>query len=126
MGGFILEDQEGTPLYPAVPGLSNMEWADFVFPRVSEKQLRDRSKGDAFTKAVVIAQLTWFLTQCIARGVKHLPLTGLELVTAAHTVLTVLIYAAWWDKPLDVACYIPVLRSDAARESVSPLGPRFV
>jgi hypothetical protein len=93
-----------------------MDWADFIFPCVSEKQIRDRSKGDVFTKLVVLAQLSWFLTQCIARGVKHLPLTELELVTAAHVILAVLIYAVWWDKPLDVACYVPVSRSDSAKE----------
>jgi hypothetical protein len=116
MGGFVLEDSQGIPLHPALPGNHGMNWADFIFPRVSEKQIRDRSKGDAFTKIVVLAQLLWFLTQCIARGVKHLPLTELELVTAAHVILTVLIYAVWWDKPLGVACYIPVTLSDSAKE----------
>jgi hypothetical protein len=116
MGGFVLEDAQGIPLHPAIPGKHNMDWADFIFPHLSEKQIRDRSKGDAFTKLIVLAQLSWFLTQCIARGVKHLPLTELELATAAHVALTVLIYAVWWDKPLDVACYIPVSRSEAGKE----------
>jgi hypothetical protein len=66
----------------------------------------------------VLAQLIWFLTQCIARGAKQLPITELELVTAAHAVVTVLIYIIWWDKPLDIACYEPVLRSEAAKEKV--------
>jgi hypothetical protein len=116
MGGFVLEDLQGIPLHPAIPGKHNMDWADLIFPHVSEKQIRDRSKGDAFTKLVVLVQLSWFLTQCIARGVKHLPLTELELVTTAHVILTVLIYAVWWDKPLDVACYVPVSCSGSAKE----------
>jgi hypothetical protein len=116
MGGFVLEDSDGKPLHPAIPGMHNMDWNDFVFPRMSEKQIRDRSKGDAFAKAIVLAQLTWFLTQCVARLIKQLPLTELELVTAAHAILTVVIYTAWWDKPIDVSCYVAVSHTESTED----------
>jgi hypothetical protein len=40
--------------------------------------------------------------QCIARGVAHLPLSELEVVTLAYTIMNVGIYIAWWDKPRNV------------------------
>jgi hypothetical protein len=116
MGGFVLEDLQGKPLHPAIPGRHGMEWSDFVFPSITEKQIRDRSKGDALTKAIVLAQLVWFLAQCIARGASGLPLTELELITTAQALFCILIYAAWWNKPLDITCYEPVSRSNDTKE----------
>ncbi|CCA76285.1 hypothetical protein PIIN_10280, partial [Serendipita indica DSM 11827] len=51
---------------------------------------------------LVVAQTLWFIAQCIARKVSKLPLTELEVITLGHTLLTVAIYIAWWDKPYRV------------------------
>jgi len=72
------------------------------FPRISEAEIADKSKGDAISKGVVILQTGWFVTQCIARGVQGLPITELELVTVAFSSLNFVIYLLWWDKPQSV------------------------
>ncbi|KZP21820.1 hypothetical protein FIBSPDRAFT_1043925 [Athelia psychrophila] len=46
--------------------------------------------------------------QCIAQHAEHLPVTSLEVMTLAYTVITVAMYAAWWAKPLNVSCAIRV------------------
>ncbi|PVF91504.1 hypothetical protein CPB86DRAFT_878488 [Serendipita vermifera] len=76
-----------------------------------EAEIQDKSKTDWLAKALVILQTGWFVVQCIARGVAHLPLSELEIVTLAYTTMNVGIYAAWWDKPRNVdrpiRVYIP-------------------
>jgi len=72
------------------------------FPRISKADIEDKSKGDAISKALVVLQTSWFVTQCIARGVQGLPITELEIVTVAFSAFNFVIYLIWWDKPLNV------------------------
>ncbi|CCA76333.1 hypothetical protein PIIN_10328 [Serendipita indica DSM 11827] len=65
-------------------------------------ELDDKCKSDGLAKFLVVAQTIWFIAQCISRKVSKLPLTELEVVTLGHTLLTVAIYIAWWDKPYRV------------------------
>ena len=93
---------------------------EIEYPIATREEIQDKSKGDAVTKALVVLQTTWFLLQCVARGSRHLALTELELATAAFALLNIIIYALWWDKPLDVQCHIVVRRKsvqDGAREA---------
>ncbi|KAF8802868.1 hypothetical protein BYT27DRAFT_6749375 [Phlegmacium glaucopus] len=78
------------------------------WPTISEKGIRDRSKGDSFSKGFAVLQTTWFIGQCIARGVAGLILTELELATLAFSILNAILYFLWWNKPLDVSCPVPV------------------
>jgi hypothetical protein len=80
------------------------------FPRISKKEIQDKSKGDFISKAVVILQTSWFVMQCIARGVQGLPITELELATIAFAGLNFVIYVLWWDKPLNVQCGVRVYK----------------
>jgi len=80
------------------------------FPRISKKEIQDKSKGDFISKAVVILQTSWFVMQCIARGVQGLPITELELATIAFASLNFVIYMLWWDKPLNVQCGVRVYK----------------
>ncbi|KAH9959117.1 hypothetical protein BC827DRAFT_1269116 [Russula dissimulans] len=77
-------------------------------PRISKMEIQDKSKGDFISKAVVILQTSWFVIQCIARGVQGLPITELELATIAFASLNFVIYVLWWDKPLNVQCGLDV------------------
>jgi hypothetical protein len=83
---------------------------EIEYPIVGREEIGDRSKGDAVTKALVVAQTAWFLLQCAARASQHLTVTELELATAAFAMLNIIMYAVWWDKPLDVQCPITVRR----------------
>ncbi|KAJ7051398.1 hypothetical protein C8F01DRAFT_1237260 [Mycena amicta] len=69
---------------------------------VREQDIKDKSKGDALSKGVAVAQQIWFTTQCLARVHQHLPVTQLELVTLAFAVVNIFISLLWLRKPLDV------------------------
>jgi hypothetical protein len=67
-----------------------------------EEGIQDKSKTDWLAKTLVLLQTGWFMIQCIARGIAHLPLSELEVVTLAYTIMNVAIYIALWDKPRNV------------------------
>ena len=111
MGGFVSDDGKKMLSREDIENLVRNE--EIVYPIVSREEILDRSKGDVATKALVVSQTTWFLLQCVARGSQGLALSELELATAAFALVNIIIYALWWDKPLDVHCPIRVLRRDA-------------
>ena len=47
-------------------------------------------------------QSSWFILQCVARGIQGLALTGVELVTLAMASLNAITFGSWWSKPLSV------------------------
>ncbi|KAJ6533648.1 hypothetical protein B0H19DRAFT_1272285 [Mycena capillaripes] len=69
---------------------------------VDMEDIKDKSKGDTLSKGVALFQGIWFITQCIARVRQNLPVTELEVATLAFSVVNVLIWGLWWNKPLDV------------------------
>lgn len=79
-----------------------------------EAELKDRGKSDGLTKLIVLIQTLWFVIQCIARSIQHLPLTELEIVTLAYAMLNFFIYVFWWDKPRNVECPIRVYKTSTA------------
>ncbi|TDL14704.1 hypothetical protein BD410DRAFT_858077 [Rickenella mellea] len=112
MGGFMLfTGQEALRVIspteivdPSPDGEITLPEGNVAFPEITKKEIDDKSKGDIISKGFVIVQTGWFVCQCIARGVKHLPITELELVTLAFAVLNFTTYALWWNKPLGVQC----------------------
>ena len=109
MGGFMLYDRD-----KAIGILGPRQLEDLLtkgeiaVPLVKEEVIKDRSRGDGLSKALVIVQTTWFITQCIARGAEGLVITQLELITVAFAILNGTMYYLWWDKPLNVQSTIPV------------------
>ncbi|KIM20966.1 hypothetical protein M408DRAFT_117967 [Serendipita vermifera MAFF 305830] len=85
----------------------------------SETELKDRGKSDALTKLIVLVQTMWFVIQCIVRGTQHLPLTELEVVTLAYTMLNFFIYVFWWDKPRNVECPIRIYKTSTTSHKES-------
>ena len=75
-----------------------IEW-----PSITKKEIEDRSKGDFLSKGIAVLQTTWFIAQCIVRGVFHIGLTQLELATLAFSALNIALSILWMDKPLGVA-----------------------
>ena len=90
-------------------------------PKVTEEEIQDRSKANSLAKIIVVGQTTWFIMQCIARGVQGLVLTQLELVTLAFAFLNAFMYFLWWDKPIDVECSVPVYLLEVPKEKQVPL-----
>jgi hypothetical protein len=111
MGGFHAythDDSEGQELDPGTPWypldqetvLRKYRYGEIELPL--EGEIQDKSKTDWLAKTLVLLHTGWFMIQCIARGVAHLPLSELEVVTLAYTIINVGIYIAWWDKPRNV------------------------
>jgi hypothetical protein len=98
----------GTPLYPLdqMTVIEKVKREEIELPL--EEEIQDKSKADWLAKTIVLLQIGWFVIQCIARGVAHLPLSELEVVTLAYTVMNFGICIAWWDKPRSVDRYIRV------------------
>ena len=125
MGGFKLVDENGPVRTLAPHELQTLaRKGDIDFPDITEREIQDRSKGDALSKGLVVIQTSWFILQCIARRIEHLPITELELVTLAFAALNFITYALWWNKPLDVQCPVRVpkkQRKDESAESKDPV-----
>jgi len=80
---------------------------------VTEARINDHSKADGFAKGIALLQTLWFIVQCAARfSDRHLILTELELVTAALAVLSLVMYALWWNKPFNAEIPIVLTVSD--------------
>ena len=79
---------------------------------ITEKEIRDKGRGDALSKGLILIQTAWFVLQCVARRVERLPVTELELVTLAFGALNFVTYAVWWNKPLNVECPVRVYKKE--------------
>ena len=129
MGGFHLfkrgsEEKSGTqsisqeddyPLHPLLASdLTHDDIYSFAMP--TEAEIKDRGKSDWLAKSLVLLQTSWFVIQCIARGIKHLPVTHLEIVTLAYAAMNFVIYVFWWNKPLNVNRPVRVFRKSGESE----------
>jgi len=90
---------------------------------VTEARINDHSKTDGFAKGMALLQTLWFIIQCIARfSDGHLFLTELELVTAALAIMSLVMYALWWNKPfnVDIPIVLPVYDTPQSFQSNNP------
>jgi hypothetical protein len=69
---------------------------------ITEEDINDRTKSDAFTKLFAIVQSTWLVVQSIARAERGLAISELELATMAFVFCALVMYILWWEKPFDV------------------------
>jgi len=119
MGGFM-EYEGNQPIRVLLP--DELESYSLTgngnFPRISKAEIEDKSKGDAISKGVAILQTSWFVIQCIARGVQGLPITELELATVAFAALNFVIYVLWWNKPLNVQRGVRVYKKRMTEEQI--------
>ncbi|KAG2069345.1 hypothetical protein BDR04DRAFT_1156711 [Suillus decipiens] len=117
MGGFMLY-VDGKPYHTLQPDevLELIRKGCIDAPALTEKQIDDKSKGNAVSKGLVMLQVAWFVMQLIARVIYHLEITQLEVGTLTFAVLNFLTYALWWNKPLDVQCPHPVHLKKAQSE----------
>ena len=64
MGGFMLFDN-CEPSHTLLPGELKRHLLDGNID-ITEKEVKDKSKGDALSKGLVIIQTGWFILQCLA------------------------------------------------------------
>ena len=132
MGGFHLfrrssEEESGTqsisqednyPLHPLLASdLTHDDIYSFAMP--TEAEINDRGKSDWLAKSLVLLQTSWFVMQCIARAIKHLPVTHLEIVTLAYAAMNFVTYVFWWNKPLNVNRPVRVFRKSDVEDLIS-------
>jgi hypothetical protein len=80
-----------------------------MFPDDIPKRFIDaRSKSDSLGKGLICFQVVWMMIQIIGRKIAGLPVTLLELNTAAHIGCAILLYLMWWYKPQDVRVFLVV------------------
>ena len=94
--------EDDKPLYPLqARDLRNCNgYESFIMPTKAE--IEDKGKSNWLAKSLVLLQTSWFVMQCIARAIEHLPVTHLEIVTLAYAAMNFVIYIFWWNKPLNV------------------------
>ena len=92
-------DDELHPLQ-AIDLVSCDVYKSFTMPTKAEIQAR--GKSDQLCKSLIGLQTSWFVLQCIAHAIGHLPVNHLEIETLAYTAKNFVIYIFWWNKPLNV------------------------
>ena len=118
-----ISHEEDTPLHPLAAidlcgdNTLDIDFSSFTIP--TEEEIKDKGKGDWLAKSLVLLQTSWFVMQCIARAIEHLPVTHLEIVTLAYAAMNFVIYVFWWNKPLNVNRPVRVFRKSDVEESIS-------
>ena len=108
------------PRHPVeVPKFDTLVYIMKHFPHIitdiTEEYILDRAASSGMSKALLIVQVAWFCTNCASRLFEGLPLSLLEVSTAAHAFCTLLTYFVWWSKPINVAAPT-ILREKKAQE----------
>jgi hypothetical protein len=112
MGGFVFEakrmqatilnaDQKRLTLTPVALRKIAVN-APALLPDLSKEGIRDKSKANGLAKFLVCVQAIWFIAQTVGRLATDLPISLLEMNTLLHAFCCLLIYLAWWHKPLDI------------------------
>ncbi|KAK7030817.1 hypothetical protein VNI00_013925 [Paramarasmius palmivorus] len=76
---------------------------------LTEEEIKDRGHADFIAKSLAVTQTTWFTLQVVARAIKGLAITELEIVTVGFAILNFGTYFLWWNKPLRVKYPVRVL-----------------
>ena len=116
-----ISHEEDTPLHPIAAidlygdnKTLDIDFSSFAVP--TEAEIKDKGKSDWLAKFIVLLQTSWFVMQCIARAIEHLPVTHLEIVTLAYAAMNFAIYVFWWNKPLNVDRPVRVFRKSDVEE----------
>ena len=102
-GGFLLH-VEDTVSFPITAKQIHylVQRGHLPLPKITKKEIWDKSKADRLAKTIAGSQAAWLVAQVIARGVQHLPITLLELSTVALISCTAATAFFWFQKPLGV------------------------
>jgi hypothetical protein len=119
MGGFVVQQDsqpEGPPRTLRPEKLLEMFQNNTLpWPKVSNDDIKDKSKADWIIKSLAIIQILWFATQMIGRWAQGLGMTTLELFTLGIVVAAVVIYGCNWERPFDVQMPIIIYAKDSIR-----------
>ncbi len=99
-------------------------------PSITIDEIEDKSKSDAFARTISIIQIGWISIQAIARAIRHLPVSQLEIAVVAFSVCAIIIYGLCWPKPKGVSVPYTLLSfpNDIPQEIIQEVlksGPEF-
>lgn len=77
-------------------------------PSIKVEEIKDRSKNDTLGKTIAIVQILWTIVQIIARAVKRVPVSPLEIAVVAFAVCAVITYGLYFKKPQRVSTPIVI------------------
>lgn len=103
MGGFVFhtKDAKSFPL-----NATQLHWlvkhGYIEYPKITKREVWDKSKQDTFTKVITAFQVSYLIIQCAARAAQSLTITTLELNALAIVVCSLMTSYAWLHKPADV------------------------
>ena len=102
-GGFVLAAPDYVTFPITAKQLHFLTVKGFLLmPMITKDEIWDKSKADLFAKGIASFQAAWLVTQVIARGIQHLPITLLELSTVALITCSGATFFFWFWKPLNV------------------------
>ena len=73
---------------------ADIDFTSFMAP--TKEEIEDKGKSDWLAKSLVLLQTSWFVMQCIARAIEHLPITHLEIVTLAYAAMNFVILGTFY------------------------------
>lgn len=113
MGGFLLQPRDSKAFPVNSKQLLYLVTHDYTCaPSITQFEISQKSQQDGFQRFLTLLQLSWFVLQCIGRGVQHLPTTTLELATIGLVICAFTTYYEWSSKPLDVE-YPVIIQTEA-------------
>ena len=110
-----ISPEDGEPLHPLEA--SNLRDYCESFIMLTEAEIMDKGKSDWVAKSLVLLQTSWFEMQCIARAMRHLPVTHLEIITLAYAAMNFVIFILWWKKSRNVHRPIRVFQRSGSGET---------
>ena len=103
MGGFVVHSLDCTSFLITAKQVHYLVQQRYIpMPKITKKEIWDKSKADMFAKIVAGFQAGWLVAQVIARAILHLSVTLLELSTVALITCTGAALFFWFNKPLNV------------------------
>ena len=103
MGGSTLHPKDSAPCVVNGRQLAYLVEREYMtFPDISEADIWDRSKADTLTRTMTIVQASWLVIQIIARAIRGIGITTLELAAASIVFCTLGTSFCWLHKPSDV------------------------
>ncbi|KAI0096042.1 hypothetical protein F4776DRAFT_677133 [Hypoxylon sp. NC0597] len=92
----------------------------YIIPKITEEEIKDKSKSDLFMKVIAIGQLIWFIVQAIARGAKGLEISQLEISILAYAACSVITFFLCLSKPKDVQVPTLLVKVHTKSQQSSP------
>lgn len=71
-------------------------------PNIPARELQKLDRGDKLIKVLALAQILYLIVQLIARKVRNLPSTQLEVAALAFSASSILTYLLYWGRPQGV------------------------